>query len=240
MPKRDSWQRNELLIALKLYCELPFGKMHSRNPEIQRYAEILGRTPSALAMKLTNFASLDPQITATGRRGLSGASKADREIWDEMTSDWPRLAKEVSEIQSALPGPNLKAKQYLTEQDYTGRTRTTLTKSRIGQDFFRKAVLSAYEFRCCITGLQMPALLVASHIIPWRDDESIRLNPRNGLCLSAIHDRAFDQGLIAISDDFRLLLSPRIQKMKATPYLASTFSFYEGEQIALPKSSILT
>lgn len=235
MPTREKWRRDELLIALKLYCELPFGKMHSRNPEIQRYAAILSRTPSSLAMKLTNFASLDPQIRATGRKGLSGASKADREIWEEMTSDWSRLADEIAKAESALPAPSSAAEPEWTERDFTGKTRTTQTQARIGQDFFRKAVLSAYEFQCCITGLSLPSLLVASHIRPWRDDASNRLNPRNGLCLSAIHDRAFDQGLISLSEDFRLLLSPTIQTMKATPYLETTFWAYAGREIQLPK-----
>lgn len=235
MPTRKKWRRDELLIALKLYCELPFGKFHSRNPEIQRYATILGRTPSSLAMKLSNFASFDPQILTTGRKGLSGASTADRYIWEEMTSDWPRLAEEITKVECELPVPSLAANPEWTDRDYTGKTRTTQTQARIGQDFFRKAVLSAYEFTCCITGISLPALLVASHILPWREDESNRLNPRNGLCLSAIHDRAFDQGLITLSEDFRLLLAPAIQKLKATPYIETTFWVYEGRQIQLPK-----
>ena len=88
MPQNDGWSREQLIIALKLYCEIPFGKMHSRNPEIVRYAKLIHRSPGSLAMKLTNFASLDPKIFSTGRRGLTKVSKADREIWDEMTSDW--------------------------------------------------------------------------------------------------------------------------------------------------------
>ena len=88
MTKRIAWTRQQLLVAFSLYCKMPFGKMHSRNPVIIEYAGLLGRTPSALAMKLTNIAILDPVITATGRKGLKGASKADRNMWEEMQTDW--------------------------------------------------------------------------------------------------------------------------------------------------------
>ena len=62
-----------------------------------------------------------------------------------------------------------------------------------------------YDFECCITGLAVQELR-RGRIVPWRADSSIRLNPRNGLCLLALHDRAFDQGLITISESFHLLL----------------------------------
>ena len=72
MLKRPGWTREQLLIAFALYCRLPFGKLHYRNPEIVRIAEAIGRTPSALAMKLSNIASLDPEITSTGPQGSGG------------------------------------------------------------------------------------------------------------------------------------------------------------------------
>jgi hypothetical protein len=238
MPKKDGWSREQLIIALKLYCEMPFGKMHSRNPEIIRYAELIGRTPSALAMKLTNLASLDPEIRSTGRRGLSGASQADRDIWEELTSDWDRLANEIARVDHyysgvSLPGePKKESEEILTS--YAGETRSVTIDARIGQGFFRQSVLSAYEFKCCITGLAVPELLVASHIVPWRTDPSNRLNPKNGLCLSAIHDRAFDLGLIAISDDLSLLLSSRLRHSGANSYIGHTFRSYAGKTISLP------
>lgn len=66
MAERLAWTRQQLLVAFSLYCQTPFGKLHSRNPEIIKYADLINRTPSALAMKLTNIASLDPAITSTG------------------------------------------------------------------------------------------------------------------------------------------------------------------------------
>jgi hypothetical protein len=234
--ERKGWSREELLVALKLYCEIPFGKMHSRNPEIIRYAKLIHRTPSALAMKLTNFASLDPKITASGRKGLSAVSQSDRAIWEEMTSNWPRLAEDLANVEASLGEGQPRDSDLLSgTEDFVGRTRSATVEARIGQTFFRNAVLSAYEFRCCITGLSIRELLIASHIIPWRDDKDNRLNPRNGLCLSAVHDRAFDLGFIAISNDLRLLLSTPLRKMKSDAYVNNTFCFYEGRPINLPK-----
>lgn len=236
MVVREGWSREQLIVALKLYCEIPFGKMHARNPEIIRYARLIGRTPSALAMKLTNFASLDPQITSTGRRGLSGASQADREIWEELTCNWERLVQEIAAVDSALTYGHPRDFQVeLDEESYVGETRRAIVQARVGQNFFRSAVLSAYEFRCCITGLSVPELLVASHIVPWRDDKANRLNPRNGLCLSALHDRAFDLGLIAISQDLRVVLSARLRKIRSDANIDGAFHTYEGRSIMLPR-----
>ncbi len=238
MPQNDGWSREQLIIALKLYCEIPFGKMHSKNPEIIRYAKLIHRSPGSLAMKLTNLASLDPKITSTGRRGLTKASRADKEIWNEMTSDWDRIATEINGTAQSLTGTGPIAQKEegppQADADYTGLTKTTLIAARVGQRFFRQAVLSAYDFKCCITGLAAPELLVASHIVPWRADSSNRLNPRNGLCLSALHDRAFDQGLIAISESFHLMLSPRISRIKSNKYIDDAFLAYADKGISLP------
>ena len=89
MAKR--WTQDELLVALGLYCQLPFGQFHRRQPLIIQAAKSLQRTPDSLAMKLSNLASLDPQITGTGRKGLPGASELDRQMWQTFTSDTSTL-----------------------------------------------------------------------------------------------------------------------------------------------------
>lgn len=62
------WTRDELILAINLYCKLPFGKIHRGNPDIVELANLLGRTPSSIAYKLVNFASLDPSLQARGIR----------------------------------------------------------------------------------------------------------------------------------------------------------------------------
>ena len=212
-----NWTREQLKLAFHFYCQTPFGKLHSRNPEIIDLAKLIGRTPDALAMKLVNFASLDPSITKSGRSGLKGASRLDRDIWDEFNADWEGLAIECNRLHQALLGKCSHDHALSPDMvdsgseggisDFAGETRAATVQLRVKQQFFRRSVLSSYRGRCCISGLSDQRLLVASHIVPWRSDKSNRLNPSNGLCLSAIHDKAFDSGLIALSDDFRVLVS---------------------------------
>ena len=92
-------------------------------------------------------------------------------------------------------------------------------------------ILTRYEGRCCITGLAVERLLVASHIVPWAEAPELRLNPRNGLCLNALHDRAFDLGLMTITDDFRVALSPEIRD--ADPLGADYLLRFDGAPLRL-------
>jgi putative restriction endonuclease len=240
MAVRTGWTREQLLVAFDLYCRMPFRKMHSRNPEIVRYAEQIGRTPSALAMKLTNIASLDPAITSTGRRGLSGASSADKSMWEEMQADWEGFAVEAQQVMAALDVADTSEREESEvapidgEADYTGDDKETLAKVRVGQAFFRRAVLSAYDYRCCISGLAVPSLLVASHIVPWREDAKNRRNPRNGLCLSMLHDKAFDIGIITISEDMTIRVA-KGQASDSDEFFNSALLAYDGKLITLPE-----
>ncbi len=108
-----------------------------------------------------------------------------------------------------------------------------LIKQRRKQNFFRRAVLSGYGNRCCISGVSDKRLLVASHIVPWKDDVSIRLHPGNGLCLSAIHDKAFDNHLFSLTDEHRIVLSVQLKSTK-DEFLRQTFWSVEGTPISLP------
>lgn len=233
---KKSWSRPELLVAFALYCQLPFGKLHARNPIIVECADAIGRSPSALAMKLANIASLDPSITRTGRTGLSGASASDRLMWEEMQSDW--LAFSVA-INNATVELNVKSVAIVNEisdsdQTHEGFSKVAQVNVRVGQAFFRKSVLSAYGQKCCITGLSDPRLLVASHIVPWKDDSKNRLNPSNGLCLSALHDKAFDLGLISLDMEFRVIISREIQN-SCDNFLRSTILCYSGHTLSMPE-----
>ncbi len=233
----SGWTRQQLLVAFAVYCRVSFGRLHARNPEIMRTANAIGRTPSALAMKLVNIASLDPEITATGRSGLKNASANDRVMWDEMQNNWERFAVESDQamrdceiatepFDGAIRADNI--------DDHVGEDRAVQTTVRIGQAFFRTAVLSAYEDQCCITGLSMPKLLVASHIVPWHEDRLNRVNPRNGLLLSAIHDKAFDIGLITIDSSMTVRVS-RKHPVQNDRFFSTAIELYDGQPIRPPK-----
>jgi hypothetical protein len=93
--KGRPWSRDELLVVCNLYFSLPFGQMHARNPVVIEFARALRRTPGSIAMKLVNFASLDPSQRARGISGLTGVSRADKEVWKEFQTNWQALANEV-------------------------------------------------------------------------------------------------------------------------------------------------
>lgn len=235
-PDAGRWTRDQLKLAFYLYCQLPFGKLDHRNPEVIKLAEMIGRTPSAVAMKLSNFASLDPSITGSGRKGLEGASQLDREIWNEFQSDWESLALESAKLKFEMTHQkdSSPADEEFVEEDFTGETRQAVVERRVKQDFFRRAVLSSYRERCCMSGLSVSSLLVASHIVPWSQDKKNRLNPRNGLCLSAIHDRAFDKGLITLTDDFRVVVTKSLRQAE-NDFTRTTFSQLHDKKIETPE-----
>jgi HNH endonuclease len=98
-----------------------------------------------------------------------------------------------------------------------GVPRTTeaerLVIQRIGQDVFRNALMDYWGGRCPLTGITDPALLRASHIIPWSDcDDAQRLDVHNGLLLSALWDAAFDCGLVSFADSGSVLASSKLSE----------------------------
>lgn len=233
------WTPEQLKLAFHLYCQLPFGKLHSRNSEIIELAGLIGRTPSAVAMKLVNFASLDPAITSSGRRGLGNASQADRDVWDEFHANWDDLVEQSASLRMALLGNKAVQDSPMAdapdvEQDFTGNTRIASVRQRVKQSFFRRAVLSSYGEKCCVSGVNDKRFLVASHIVAWSEDASIRLHPGNGLCLSVIHDKAFDSHLFSLTDDYRVVLSKQLKQTR-DDLLRQIFLPVDGLQIALPE-----
>ncbi len=196
------WIRSELFEALRLYGVTPFGKIHSRNPDIIGLAMAIKRTPSAVALKMVNFASLDPTIEQVG---MSNASKLDREVWNEF---FEKLVDE--KIVEEKVGFNESEAPQFDYAELPGLNVSVLTSRRINQEYFRRLVLASYDARCAATGVDAPELLVAGHIIPWSDNESLRTNPSNGICLNNLFDKAFDRGLVAIGENLEILYSQRL------------------------------
>lgn len=88
--------------------------------------------------------------------------------------------------------------------------------------------------KCCITGLSVPELLVASHIVPWAKDEKNRLNPHNGLCLNPIHDKAFDKGLITVTRDYKIKVSKSFEKKQIDNALTDLILKYDNAPLIVP------
>ncbi len=236
----NRWTREELILAFNLYCKIPFGKMHSRNPEVIKLANLLGRTPSAVSWKLGNFARLDPSLKERNISGAEHGSKLDIEIWEEFNHDWDRLSFESEKLLADKEDKTVEDINEIDMSDFlkTGEEREAVVKIRVNQNFFRKSVLSAYNHKCCITGIQIPEILNASHIIPWSKDEANRVNPRNGLCLNAFHDRAFDRGLLTVTPDFKIKISNSIKSIQTDKAMEEYFLRYDGVEIELPKKFV--
>ncbi|WP_291171755.1 HNH endonuclease [Gimesia sp.] len=228
-----NWTRDELILAMSLYCRLPFGKFHQRNSEVIQLAECIGRSSSSVAMKLSNLASLDPYHQQRGVKGLSSASNADRSIWQEFHADWEGLANESQRLEQEM---NLQQDEPVEKRpQFEGETESTrVTKVRRAQRFFRSTVMASYEERCCVTGIQNKELLIASHIIPWSDDPTKRADPHNGLCLNALHDKAFDRGLITLDEKFRLIYSQQLRESYSVEAMSRFFKPHEGQPIQFP------
>lgn len=248
MPNGTPWTHDELMIAMNLYCKLPFGQLRHGNPLVIEVAGKLGRTPSSLSMKLCNLASLDPYHQARGVKGLRAASRADRQVWEEFTSDWERygveseeklqtLFRRTEEDESIVEGRSARKNIVkIPTVEPSGPTEAIVTtKTRLGQRFFRQSVLASYNCRCCITGNPVPELLIASHILPWGRYPEQRLNPSNGLCLAQTQDAAFDKGLITLDEDYRIVLSSYLREFIPNDALSRNFVAYEGKQIELPE-----
>ncbi|MDR6906411.1 hypothetical protein J2X63_002097 [Agromyces sp. 3263] len=103
------------------------------------------------------------------------------------------------------------------------------------QRAFAGVVKRNYGYRCAITGITSPDFLIASHIVPWSEDEEIRLDPSNGICLSTLVDRAFDLGFISISPEGRVgVIHDRVAVDSA---LAAFLMPFDGRLLELPSSN---
>lgn len=236
MKRQNNWSREEIIVALYVYCIIPFAGRSQTNPIIIRYANLISRTPSALNMKIGNIERLDPELKKRNITGLTHGAKMEEYVWDEFSNDRERLVYEAEKIIEKLSNEPME-KHYLSpsELNYSSKDKLRLIKTRMNQSFFRASVLSAYNNTCAITRIKINELLVASHIKPWSKDKSNRLNPHNGICLNSIHDKAFDIGLITIDNHYKIILSKRLKDYYSNKFIDNVFKKYEGETILVPE-----
>lgn len=232
-PTREKWTRNELIVAFNLYCRIPFGRIHKSNPMIIELANKIGRTPSAVAMKMVNFASLDPMHQLRNVKGLQHGSKQDEDIWKEFHEDWQGLASESQRAVQQL-SKTLEQEEILDFSEPSVTEVERSVKVRLVQKFFRDTVLASYNYACTMCDLRVISMLNASHIIPWAVDRKRRADPRNGLGLCVFHDRAFDRGLISIDDKYRIIVSRKVKIRGVSALHKVGLLDVEGRQIKLP------
>ncbi len=243
MPTADTkygsaWGRDELILALYLYCQIPFAQTKASNPEVVKLAQVLGRTPSSVARKLGNFGAFDLLLAEKGIVGLVHYSKADKDIWHEFYGRWDILVEETQTLLVGGAAETIFAPEPETLPDLvlpTGPTaQPRLVMTRLYQSFFRKAVLASYGNCCCLCGMELKPLLVGSHIKPWSvSSEEERTDPENGLCLCVLHDKAYDRGLLTVTIDHRVIVSDVIKK-SAVKFTQLTLADFDNQPIQMP------
>jgi putative restriction endonuclease len=229
------WTRDELILAINLYCKLQFGRLHRLNPEVIKLAELIERTPNSVAYKLVNFASFDSSLQARGIKGATNTSKLDKEIWNQFYNDWELMPYESERLRAKFENSTIESINNISDSELprTGMERDRVVKTRVNQTFFRKSIMAAYNNTCCITGISQSEFLIAGHIRPWGIDEKNRLNPHNGILLNALHDKAFEYGYITITPEYKVRVSSILLKQKkhqSTDY----FKKYHNREIFLP------
>lgn len=241
MATRRQWTYEETRAAFALYFLIGASKADKRNPDVQRLAQALGRTPDAVAMKLCNIAANDENRISAGRVGLAHGAKLDRTIWlDYRDGGDEFLDGALTELAGAIGHTSvefdsLAAVSRGLEDLPEGRERSSLIRQRVNQSYFRNALIDNYEGKCCLTNLSISALLVASHIKPWRvcDPKTERLAASNGLLLNALHDRAFDLGLMTIDQQFHVRIARCVPHDDES--VRELWS-YNGVEIRLPRT----
>ena len=243
------------MMAFALYIVLEPRECDDKGLDVQRLASFLHRTPSSVALKIWNIAAYDDNRKARGRVGMKHGSKLDSQVWQwyaedpdafmEQCLDLLRHALLQADANDFNPVPLASDRNFsletatfllIAERAPAGEERPTTTLQRVNQSYFRNSLLQNYHSTCCITGLQLPTLLIASHIKPWKAaTPTEKTAASNGLLLNAFHDRAFDQGLISIDNDYCIMVNH--DKVKHSDINDKWLYDFEGREISLPAIS---
>jgi len=232
--RQNKWTREETIVAFNVYCKIPFAKSSKSNPTVIEYAHLLGRSPSALNMKIGNIGRLDPSLRENGIVGLSHGSKMEEEVWKEFRESPENFIHESEKVIRRLAKSKGIDKVPYTETLPKGEEQERVVRVRVNQKFFREAVLSAYNNRCCISGVGHSSLLEACHIVDWASHPTERTNPSNGLCLSSFFHKAYDGNLLAITPDYEIILSEALLDTTSDGAFKVYLKEINGSKISIP------
>lgn len=245
MAENNRWTREETIIALYYYFQIPYGQLAKNNPQILQIAKILDRTPSSVSMKMGNLARFDQTLQKRGVHGLSNGSRMDDLIWHEFFNHYEKL---ISSAEAALNHLKEKHSDSLfttppsfsaPSNSYNRRHLETLNLEKNRQTFFNHAVLASYDVKCCMTGIAIPELISVCHIKPINacQNEEEKISPQNGLCMNALFKEAFQTGLISIrSDNMKIMVSSKLKKHKKLDSVTKSWIVEsEGREIIKPQ-----
>lgn len=231
------------LVAVKVFGEK--ADLHLRvyldaEPDSLAFADV-GSLPQEVRPLLNElderhactFASFDESAS------LYFDSASNHDAWSKSPS--PSSGSPISDDAAAegLPADEDEVallEQQLADGDYSAPDVVVTSRSRGSQQrAFANAVKKNYGYRCAVTGISSVEFLVASHIVPWAVDQSIRLDPGNGICLSTLVDRAFDAGFITI--DANCIAHVHQEKIGEDDALRSALKDVDGKQLASPTNA---
>lgn len=239
---RDKWTVEQITIVLYEYCRNPFGQFSSTKKFVEELGKLIGRSPAAIVRKVGNLASFDPLMKARGVGGLGHTAKLDEAVWNKYYGHWDQLAYDAEILIAKLRHKELEQSLDIDLSNLPlGEERKQEVKRRINQGFFRDTVLSSYENRCCITGINNTKLLHACHIVGWSEDNANRTNPQNGLCLNVLFHKAYDEHFLGISPDYEIFVSDEFLGEKLKDVDNSTKEYirgYNSRKLIMPKRFI--
>lgn len=220
------------MVAYALYCITPHSKINLSNKLIHQVAELISHSVHSLIMRMQNFKYIDPAYTTMTNKGLGHAAKMDKTIFEEFRHDWGMLSFQAEQstglnLFDADPLQGAKPLSSLTNVKVVSRER----------QFFRRAVMAANENTCCLSGITVPIMLVASHIKPYSKcrTSSERVSPTNGLCLNTFYDKAFDQGIITVDPYYKVRVSTKVREQYPQESCEKWLYQLEGKTIDLPE-----
>lgn len=231
----NKWTREETIVAFNVYCKIPFKSSSKTHPMIIKFAKLLGRSASALNMKVGNIGRLDPDLKELGITGLIHGAKMEEDIWNEFYGNPELLAFESEKIIAQILNQSIENSTAIQIDDLPqGIERTAIIRQRVNQSFFRSAVMSAYNFKCCISGVNTPKLVEACHIVDWSEDPNNRTNPKNGLCMNSFFHKAYDKNLLAISPDLLIIVSEELFQSATEESFFNYLKEINGRKIFTP------
>lgn len=183
------------------------------------------------------FFDPDKKHDAWGAMGpVPGLDAGKRQDFSELVRQ-RIISFSVDDIQAEASQPDVVEVERLAAAaslgDYSVDDIHVTAKTRgSAQRVFASAVKENYGYQCALTGIQVPNFLVASHIVPWSQDSSIRLDPANGICFSLLVDRAFEYGFILIEDD--LTVRVNFDRIGQDLELANYLKNFDGAKVRAP------
>lgn len=236
---RRLWTRDEFILVMNLYTKIRYGQFNNRNPEVIKLAKLINKTPGAVAYKLVHLSSQDPYHQNRGIKGLANPGKNAIEIYREFRENWDEMLFQSEVLLAKYKNKNIETEHPEWNDDYLkglrkkGLDKERLLKTRVNQSLFRRIITNNYSNSCSVCSLNIDKLLVASHILKWSENEKERLNPENGLCLCNIHDKAFEDGFIGITGDYKINISEDLASIPEETYVA-LFKRHQNQKIIMP------